>query len=164
MPKVTVKEDGKGKYIQMDGNIVRPIETSQYNEGDNIDAQSCSGTIIYGLGKDENCKRGEYKEAWFETGLTNETVNLNENEVNYVEQGRRDLLEDYPIIYEDGKFAFTRVRKEHNRLVSEGNTKIREAFRSLLNVREGDEPLLTEDDLDSFMDYDKLDESEDDNV
>ena len=164
MPKVTIKEDNQGKYVRVDGKVVRPIESSRYNEGESVDAQTCSGTIIYGLGKDESCKRGEYKEAWFETGLTNESVDLNEDVAHEVEQGRRDLLDDYPVVYEDGKFSFTTVKKEHNRLVSEGNTKIREAFRVLLSNHDGDKPLLTEDDLNSLMDYDKFDENEDDNV
>lgn len=142
MAKVVIKEDDNGKYIQTDGKVVRPVDSSEYTEGNSVDVQFCKGTIIYGVGKDENCKRGEYKEAWFDTGVS---INESNDSVTDVEDGYRKLLEDYPVIYEDGKFSFNNVRSEHTKLVNEDNTQFHEALRNLLP--EDNENILSEDDI-----------------
>ena len=156
MPKVTIKEDSSGKFVQTDGKIVRPVDSTLYDTGDSVDAQFCKGTIIYGIGKDDSCKRGEYKEAWFDTGVDSNLYN--ENNLNEVEQGYRKLLSDYPVLYENGKFSFTNVRTEHTKLVDDDNTQLHEAFRNLLS--EDNEQILNEEDMSSLDDFIKNPDSE----
>lgn len=156
MPKLVVRSDESGLYFQTENKIIRPVNDTTFNENDTVDIKHCSGTILYGVGKSDNCGRGEYMEAWFDTGLTRD--NLEGGDTNLLEsivEGRKTLLNDYPILMNDGKFSFNETREEHNKLVIDGKTSLHEAFRNLLNVDDVVE--LTEDDLKSFMDNDIID-------
>lgn len=157
MPKLIVRADTSGVYIQTENKIVRPVDTTVFKESDSVETKHCSGTILYGVGKSENCRRGEYMEAWYDTGVTRENLDSAESELlETVVDGRRELLNDYPILMNDGKFSFNETREEHNKLVSDGKTTLHEAFRNLLNVEDTVE--LTEDDLKSFMNNDIIED------
>lgn len=67
MPKV--RQDAEGIYMEVGGYIARPVLESRYNIGNIVDhARHKAGGIRCGIGKDENCKAGEYLETWVITG------------------------------------------------------------------------------------------------
>lgn len=147
MPKI--REDNKGKYFVSEGQIVRPVEDTQYELDQSVDASQCKGTPIYGVGKDDTCGRGEYLEAWFDTGLeSNVHSSLMEGEINEddpllkVEETQRVILEDYPIKYVDNKVSFVMIKNSHKEVVESGNSSIVRALKESLNDEMGDIPPL----------------------
>lgn len=147
MPKI--REDNKGKYFVSEGQIVRPVDSTQYEVDTSVDASQCKGTPIYGVGKDENCGRGEYLEAWFDTGLeSNVHSSLNEGKIDEndpllkVEEVQRMVLEDYPITYIDNKVSFVNIKNSHKEIIESGNSSIAKALKESLSDEMGDIPPL----------------------
>ena len=147
MPKI--REDSKGKYFVSEGQIVRPVDNTQYEVDTSVDASQCKGTPIYGVGKDESCGRGEYLEAWFDTGLeSNVHSSLNEGKIDEndpllkVEEVQRMVLEDYPITYIDNKVSFVNIKNSHKEIVESGNSSIAKALKESLSDEIGDIPPL----------------------
>lgn len=147
MPKI--REDSKGKYFVSEGQIVRPVDSTRYEVDTSVDASQCKGTPIYGVGKDESCGRGEYLEAWFDTGLeSNVHSSLNEGKIDEndpllkVEEVQRMVLEDYPITYIDNKVSFVTIKNSHKEIVESGNSSIAKALKESLSDEMGDIPPL----------------------
>jgi len=158
MPKLMVRSDESGLYIQTENKIVRPVHTSNFKESESVETKHCSGTILYGVGKSESCGRGEYMEAWYDTGIMTNNTSGDDELLESIVEGRKTLLHDYPILMNNGKFSFSETREEHNKLVKEGKTTLHEAFRKLLNVDDAVD--LTEDDLKSFMSNDIVEDED----
>ncbi len=147
MPKI--REDSYGKYFVSEGRIVRPVDETQFELETSIDASQCKGTPIYGVGKDESCGRGEYLEAWFDTGLENSVhTSLIEGKLEEddpllkVQDVQRMILEDYPITYIDNKVSFVTIKNNHKEVVESGNSTIAKALKESLTDDLGDIPPL----------------------
>jgi len=147
MPKI--REDNKGKYFVSEGRIVRPVENTSFESDTSVDASQCKGTPIYGVGKDDSCGRGEYLEAWFDTGLESSVhSSLVEGKINEddpllkVEDVQRMILEDYPISYVDNKVSFVTIKNNHKEVVDNGNSSIAKALKESLSNEMGDIPPL----------------------
>lgn len=137
MPKSLIREDDQGKFIQVHGVVVRPVNGTSHDIGDNIDVQKCTSTIIYGVGKDDNCGRGEYNEAWYDTGVA---IN---NESPSFSELHEQILKDYPVVIKDGKFSFAEVKSQHKKILEEGSSQIQQAMKTFLD--DGDYTLSVDD-------------------
>lgn len=147
MPKV--REDDRGKYFVSEGQIVRPVDRTEYQLDESVDATQCKGTPIYGVGKDDTCGRGEYLEAWFDTGLeSNVHSSLQEGVIDKddpllkVEETQKVILEDYPINYIDNKVSFVMIKNDHKEIVDSGNSAIAKALKESLDTEMGEIPPL----------------------
>lgn len=62
-----IRKDKIGLFVDA-GHIARRSAPSYFDEGDEVDVHHFSGTTVVGVGKTEECKRGEYLEYWTTSG------------------------------------------------------------------------------------------------
>jgi hypothetical protein len=65
---VKISKDKIGLYVQAGGWKSRPFHKTRFKEGDDIKTHHFGGTCVAGIGKDENCKKGQYLEYWCACG------------------------------------------------------------------------------------------------
>jgi len=135
-----VREDSDGKYIISEGKVIRPIDESEYETDSDVVVSPCKDTPIYGVGKNGTCKRGEYCEAWYDTGLNSDmhkTLIESENpdeSLTEVTDIQKQLLQDYPITKnQDGNISFAEIRKEHKELLQRGDGVVFNALKESLS-------------------------------
>lgn len=63
-----IEKDEIGLYTNAGNWKARPVIKTQFKEGDDVATYHFGGTILAGVGKDENCKRGQYIERWTTCG------------------------------------------------------------------------------------------------
>jgi len=59
-----VMEDDIGLYIRIKGCLASPDGYTMFDEGDSVKCGRMGGSIFAGVGKDANCRRGQYLEIW----------------------------------------------------------------------------------------------------
>jgi len=69
-----IKEDKYGLVVQAGGYPSRPVQQSRFKKGDKVKIHHFGGTIKAGIGKDKNCKIGEYLETWCTSGNDYQTI------------------------------------------------------------------------------------------
>ena len=90
-----IKEDEHGLYVNGGGWRSREVvpNTSQFKVGDEVKTYHFAGTIRVGVGKDDNCKRGEYLEYWLTSG-TDYTDHYSDNNTTEAIQWYRTQFVD----------------------------------------------------------------------
>lgn len=68
MPKV--REDEFGLYVESGGYVARPLVgvVSRFSVGQTVVSRHFAGSGVHGVGRGEECQRGEYVEYWQSTG------------------------------------------------------------------------------------------------
>ncbi len=61
---VIIRKDEHGLYARIGGYIVRPESRTKFVVDDRVKGFHFGGSTLFGVGKDEASKRGEYLEYW----------------------------------------------------------------------------------------------------
>jgi hypothetical protein len=84
-----IQKDSFGLFVKAGGYVCRPVEQTQFQIGDTVKTAHKGGSIIAGVGKDSNCKHGEYLEYWTTTGVSNVMESTQENINWYIQEFKK---------------------------------------------------------------------------
>ena len=83
---MVISKDKYGLKVQAGGHISRPVQQSIFKEGDRVKTYHFGGTIKAGVGKNKNCKKGEYLEIWCTSWSSNDYNNFIWYKVEFVKR------------------------------------------------------------------------------
>ena len=92
-----IKKDSFGLFVKAGGYVCRPVKQSQFKINDIVKTNHVGGSTIAGVGKDSNCKKGEYLEYWTTTGISDVKQSTQQQITWYIQE----FKQNYPHLIEE---------------------------------------------------------------